>query len=132
MNIGPPINTRNWETQPSFSSDGKTLYFIRGTYSQDRSRIADIYMSTFQADMTWSNPVRLSDTINTNGTEESVFIHPDNQTLYFSSSGHPGMGGLDIFMSRRQENGSWGVPVNLGYPINTADDENSLGCKCRR
>jgi outer membrane protein OmpA-like peptidoglycan-associated protein/Tol biopolymer transport system component len=126
MNIGPPINTRNWETQPSFSSDGKTLYFIRGTYSQDRSRIADIYMSTFQADMTWSNPVRLSDTINTSGTEESVFIHPDNQTLYFSSSGHPGMGGLDIFMSRRQENGSWGVPVNLGYPINTADDENSL------
>lgn len=126
MNIGAPVNSSAWESQPSFSSDGKTLYFVRGSYTRDRSRKFDIYSTTFQLDMTWSNPVKLSDTINTNGVEESVFIHPDNQTLYFSSDGHRGMGGLDIFLSRRQEDGSWGKPVNLGYPINTASDENSL------
>lgn len=126
MNIGAPVNSSAWESQPSFSSDGKTLYFVRGSYTRDRTRKFDIYVTTFQLDMTWSNPVKLSDTINTNGVEESVFIHPDNQTLYFSSDGHRGMGGLDIFLSRRQEDGSWGKPVNLGYPINTASDENSL------
>ncbi len=126
MNIGAPVNSSSWESQPSFSSDGRTLYFVRGSYTRDRSRIFDIYSSTFQVDMTWSNPVKLSDTINTSGVEESVFIHPDNQTLYFSSDGHPGMGGLDIFVSRRLENGSWGIPENLGYPINTHTDENSL------
>lgn len=126
INIGAPINSSAWESQPSFSSDGKTLYFIRGTYTRDRSKLYDIYSSTFQADMTWSNPVKLSDTINSKGIEESVFIHPDNQTLYFSSDGHTGMGGLDIFVSRRLENGSWGTPKNLGYPINTANDDNSL------
>jgi outer membrane protein OmpA-like peptidoglycan-associated protein len=58
--------------------------------------------------------------------EESVFIHPDNMTLYFSSAGHPGMGGLDIYMSKRQPDGEWGKAINLGYPINTFNDENSL------
>ena len=126
INLGAPVNSSAWESQPSFSSDGKTLYFIRGTYTRDRSKLYDIFSSTFQADMTWSNPTPLSDTINSKGIEESVFIHPDNQTLYFSSDGHTGMGGLDIFVSRRQENGRWGAPKNLGYPINTADDDNSL------
>ncbi len=126
INIGPPVNTAQWESQPSFSSDGKTLYFVRGSYTHDRSRVFDIYTSTFQLDMTWSHPKALSDTINTTGVEESVFIHPDNQTLYFSSDGHPGMGGLDIFISRKSEDGTWGTPVNLGYPINTHADENSL------
>ena len=65
-------------------------------------------------------------TINTDETEESVLIHPDGKTLYFSSRGHKGLGGLDIFMSRMDENGNWGTPVNLGYPINTRFDENSL------
>ncbi len=126
INLGAPVNSSAWESQPSFSSDGKTLYLIRGTYTRDRSKLYDIFSSTFQADMTWSNPTPLSDTINSKGIEESVFIHPDNKTLYFSSDGHTGMGGLDIFVSRRQENGRWGAPKNLGYPINTADDDNSL------
>lgn len=126
INIGAPINTSAWESQPSFSSDGKTLYFIRGTYTRERSKLYDIFSSTFQVDMTWSNPIPLSDTINSKGIEESVFIHPDNQTLYFSSDGHTGMGGLDIFVSRRLENGGWGLPKNLGYPINTSGDDNSL------
>lgn len=126
MNLGAPINTGAWESQPSFSSDGRSLYFVRGSYDRNRQMVQDIYMSTFQDDMTWSNPVRLSDTINTSGREESVFIHPDNQTLYFSSDGHPGMGGLDVFLSRRNADGSWGVPENMGYPINTWNDENSF------
>jgi len=69
---------------------------------------------------------KLVPNINTPGREESVFIHPDGQTLYFSSDGHTGMGGLDIFMSQKDENGEWGKPINLGYPINTYNDENSI------
>lgn len=126
FNLGAPINTGAWETQPSFSSDGKTLYFIRGYSTREKGQVQDIYSSTFQADMTWSEPVPLSDSINTDGVEESVFIHPDNQTLYFSSNGHTGMGGLDIFVSRRLPNGRWGIPMNLGYPINTSSNENSM------
>jgi outer membrane protein OmpA-like peptidoglycan-associated protein len=127
FNLGAPVNTGAWETQPSFSSDGRTLYFIRGyTDRNTRRQVQDIYSTTFQADMTWSEPVRLSDTINTPGVEEGVFIHPDNQTLYFASDGHTGLGGLDIFVSRKDANGRWGIPVNLGYPINTNEDENSM------
>lgn len=126
VNAGPQINTKNWETQPSFSSDGKTLYFIRGSVTREGIKNPDIYSATIGPDGKFAEPVRLSDMINTPFKEESVFIHPDNQTLYFSSEGHPGMGGLDIFMSKRQADGSWGTPVNLGYPINTVVDENSL------
>lgn len=120
------INTKNWETQPSFSSDGKTLYFIRGMVARDGIKNPDIYSSTIGPDGKFSEPVKLSDNINTSMGEESVFIHPDNQTLYFSSEGHPGMGGLDIFVSKKQADGTWGKATNLGYPINTFLDENSL------
>lgn len=126
INAGSVINTRNWETQPSFSSDGKTLYFIRGSVTREGIKNPDIYMSVVGTDGKFGEPVRLNDNINTPMQEESVFIHPDNQTLYFSSNGHPGMGGQDIYMSRRQPDGSWGKAVNLGYPINTPKDENSL------
>ena len=125
QNLGSKINSRNWETQPSFSADGKTLYFIRGV-GRAYSRQQDIYTSTLNEQGVWSDPVRLSNTINTPGVEESVFIHPDGKTLYFSSNGHPGMGGLDLFMSQKDEKGIWSTPVNLGYPINTFNDENSL------
>lgn len=126
QNVGPPVNTKNWETQPSFSSDGKTLYFIRGSVTREGIKNPDIYSSTIGDDGKFSEPQRLSDNINTPFKEESVFIHPDNQTLYFSSEGHPGMGGLDIFLSKKQADGTWGKAVNLGYPINTVTDENSL------
>jgi outer membrane protein OmpA-like peptidoglycan-associated protein len=103
-----------------------TLYFIRGYTDENRKKVQDIFMSTYTDENRWSEPIRLSDSINTLGSEESVFIHPDNQTLYFSSDGHPGLGGLDIFMSKRRADGSWGKAINLGYPINTYGDENSL------
>lgn len=126
QNLGPKINSGNWESQPSFSSDGRTLYFVRGTNNKDGTKNQDIYMAQLDEDGAWGTAVKLSDKINTPGREESVFIHPDNQTLYFSSDGHTGMGGLDIFMSKRQPDGEWGEAVNLGYPINTWNDENSV------
>lgn len=125
-NMGTPVNSANWETQPSFSSDGKTLYFIRGFMNK---QTGEKHQDIFKSEITstgWSNPERLPDYINTPGKEESVQIHPDGQTLYFTSDGHIGMGGTDIYMCRMQEDGTWGKPVNLGYPINTHMDENSL------
>ena len=124
-NLGAKINSRNWETQPSFSADGKTLYYIRGM-GRGNSRQQDIWTSELTPQGVWTDPVRLSNVINTDGVEESVFIHPDGNTLYFSSNGHPGMGGLDLFMSQKDDKGNWSKPKNLGYPINTFNDENSL------
>lgn len=125
VNVGAPVNSNAWETQPSFSSDGRTLYFIsnrRGGYGD-----SDIWMATLGDDGKWSTPVNLGEDINTPGKEEAVFIHPDNQTLYFASDGHIGMGGLDLYMCRRDSvTGKWGKPVNLGYPINTFGDESGL------
>ena len=125
-NLNAPINTGSWESQPSFSSDGHTLYFIRRINGPGNIGQSDILVSHVGANFTWSEPVSVSDLINTAEDESSVFIHPDDQTLYFSSNGHPGMGGLDIFMSRKDSSGKWGKPVNLGYPINTINDENSF------
>ncbi len=126
VNLPGAINTGNWETQPSLSADGKTLYFVRKVMTRGGRPDSDIYVSTLKEDGTWDTPVRLPSTINTPYMEESVLIHPDGKTLYFSSQGHPGMGGLDIFVSRMDEHGVWGKPENLGYPINTSADENSL------
>lgn len=126
VNLPGAINTSNWESQPSLSADGKTLYFVRKVMTKNGRPDSDIYTSTLKEDGTWDTPVRLPNTINTPYMEESVLIHPDGKTLYFSSRGHPGMGGLDIFVSRKDEKGEWGKPENLGYPINTSADENSL------
>jgi outer membrane protein OmpA-like peptidoglycan-associated protein/tetratricopeptide (TPR) repeat protein len=125
-NLPGGVNTFNWETQPSLSSDGKTLYFVRGFKDRNGMKQQDIFQSSLLEDGTWSQAQRLPDIINTPFNEESVLIHPDGKTLYFSSDGHPGMGGLDIFMSTQDDEGNWSRPINLGYPINTEYDENSL------
>jgi outer membrane protein OmpA-like peptidoglycan-associated protein/Tol biopolymer transport system component len=126
MNLPGMANTPNWETQPSLSSDGKTLYFIRSIRGQAAMKNSDIYSTTLQEDGTWGPAVKLPNTINTPMEEESVLIHPDGKTLYFASKGHVGMGGSDLFMSRKDAAGNWSTPINLGYPINTSNDENSL------
>ncbi len=129
VNMGKPINSGHWETQPCFSSDGKTLYFVRGLVKHRERRDPknqDIYKTEILPNGTWSVPEKLGDNINTPGREESVQIHPDGQTLYFSSDGHTGMGGQDLYMSRMDATGRWGRAINLGYPINTYKDENSL------
>ena len=119
QNIGAPINSAAWESQPSLSADGQILYF-----TSNRSKNKDIWRSQRQIDGTWSSPTKLN--INTAGHEEGPFIHPDGQTLYFTSTGYPGMGKADLFISRLQADGTWGTPQNLGYPINTKAQEGAL------
>ena len=106
FNLGQGINTSGWESQPSLASDGKTLYFVRGQHG--KSATVNIYSSTLDSRGNWSKAQPIKGKVNTKFRESSVFIHPDNQTLYFTSDGHPGMGGDDIFYSRRLEDGSWG------------------------
>lgn len=125
INLPGYVNSSNWESQPSLSADGKTLYFVRGRKG-DRTNNSDIYVSKLQEDGLWSAAMALPDYINTPSTEESVHIHPDGRTLYFASKGHPGMGGSDLYVTRKDANGKWSMPENLGYPINTKYDENSL------
>lgn len=123
LNLGKPVNSPAWESQPSLSPDGRTLYFASnraGTLGG-----IDLWKSTLQEDGIWSNPVNLGPNINTAWEEQSPFIHPDNQTLYFTSEGWPGMGGKDIFFSRKSA-GKWQKAENIGYPINTLKDESSL------
>lgn len=118
-NLGFPINTRDWESQPSLAADGITLYFISnrpGGYGG-----TDIWRSVRKGDK-WSMPRNLGPDVNTAQDEQFPFIHPDGQTLYFSSYGHPGIGKSDIFFTKLKE-GKWTKPVNLGYPINTSKDE---------
>lgn len=124
VNMGKPINTESWDSQPSISSDGKTIYFASSRPGGKGG--SDIWRTTIEDDGTLSVPVNLGDSINTEGNEMSPFIHPDDQTLYYSSNGFPGMGGMDIFFSRKTGKGNWNRPVNLGYPINTVADEINL------
>ena len=129
VNLGSKINSKHWETQPSFSSDGKTLYFIRGmTYDRQRRNHdnQDIYVTTITEDGQWSKPEKLPPNINSPHREESVQIHPDGKTLYFSSNGHPGMGGMDLYMSRKLDDNTWSDPINLGYPLNTYKNDISI------
>jgi outer membrane protein OmpA-like peptidoglycan-associated protein len=112
------INTGSWESQPCVSADGKELYFV-----SRRNGNADIYCSRRNADRSWGEPQNLGAPINTTGSEMAPFLHPDGKTLYFSSDKHIGMGGFDLFVSRRGEDGQWQTPVNLGFPINTDGDE---------
>lgn len=123
-NLGDSINTRNWESQPSLSPDGNTLFFVRGSNMQDKN--TDLFYSERDENGKWSRAKKLPETINTPYREMSPFIHFDNSTLYFASQGHPGMGDADLFVSRKDENGEWGKPENLGYPINTPFEEFGL------
>jgi len=110
-----------WESQPSISADGKTLYFVSDR--QGGFGGYDIYRSIKNEKGEWGTPINMGPTINSKGNEKAPFIHPDGRTLYFSSDGWIGLGGYDIFYSRMNDNGSWSKPKNLGYPINSPDDE---------
>ena len=131
-NINMPGDS--WESMPTISSNGKTLYFVsnrkEGSYGG-----YDIYKSLKDDQGMWQAPINLGSSINTPGNEKTPFIHTDSQTLYFSSSnyqdrsagevfrGHMGIGGYDIFYSRLDSNNKWIKPINIGFPINTKNDD---------
>lgn len=118
------INSRDWESQPTISADGKTIIFSKGPSGGRGNN--DLYSTTRQPGGKWTKPEKLNGPVNTNGKEGTPFLHPDGVTLYFASDSLPGMGGVDLFFTRRQPDGSWSTPQNLGYPINTKADEATL------
>ena len=124
QNLGNAINTEFWESTPSLSPDKKDLYFSSNRPGGFGG--SDLYVSHQLANGKWSMPENLGSNINTNADESCPFIHADNQTLYFTSNGWPGYGGTDLFMSKKTINYSWSTPKNLGYPVNTIDNEGSL------
>ena len=124
--IGNHINGRyTWEGQPSISADRKTLYFASAR-GEDNYGGMDLYKTELQEDGSWVPAINLGPAINTSGNEKSPFMHSDSYTLYFSSDGHPGVGGQDVFFTRMNEFGKFDPPVNLGVPINTKDDEHGF------
>ncbi len=128
-NLGAPVNTPFWERQPHFSADGKTLYFISNRSDGVGSK--DIWKATVagindEGVPYFGNLENLGEPINTEKDENSPFLHHDGHTLFFSSNGHMGMGGQDIFRSRKNSDNEWSEPQNLGWPINTEKDEIGL------
>jgi outer membrane protein OmpA-like peptidoglycan-associated protein len=123
-NLMSPVNTSHWESQPSISADGKTLFFSSNRPGGFGGK--DIWYSVLNDRNQWSNPVNMGSRINTDGDEMSPFIHFDGKTLYFSSDGRLGLGGFDIYMTRMINDSTWSEPQNLGYPINTYNDETGL------
>ena len=116
------INSPNVENSACFSTDANTIYFIRGRTQDPITSNGEIYFSTKNKGK-WTNPKKLPPTINTKYDEDGVFMHPDGKTLYYSSRGIGTMGGFDIFRTRLNNDGTWETPVNMGYPINTPDDD---------
>ena len=129
QNAGEPVNSPSWESQPSISANGETLYFV-SSRSGGKGGM-DIWKCNLKGFSTWGTPiwgtpVNLGDSINTPGNEMSPFIHSDGKTLYFASDYWPGMGGFDIFYSRQKNDSVWSKPQNIGYPINSFKDEQGL------
>lgn len=115
-----PINSKNQETSACYSFDGSTIYFVSNREGGKGGK--DIYKATKDAKGLWGNAENLGVVVNTKEDEDAVFLHPDGKTLYFSSKGHNSMGGYDVFKTT-YEKGKWSSPQNLGFPVNTSDDD---------
>lgn len=124
QNLPGVINSEFWESSPCLSPDKRDLYFSSNRTGGFGGK--DIWVSHQNANGRWTEPVNLGPVINTSSDEGCPFIHADNQTLYFNSNGHAGYGATDLFLSRKKDDFNWSTPQNLGYPINTIDDEGSL------
>lgn len=123
VNLGPNVNSSEWESQPSLSADGRTLYFVsdrRGGFGR-----RDIWFSTQDEAGLWTKAQNLGAPVNTQYEEYSPFIHVNGRTLYFASNGLVGFGGFDIYFSERTDKG-WTLPENVGSPINDHEDQFSL------
>jgi len=115
------INTKFWESHASVTADGKTLYFASNRSGGEGEM--DIYKSEKQDNGQWGPAINLGPVINTKLNDDCPFISPDGKTLFFSSQGHYNMGGYDLFKSTLNAKGEWETPKNLGYPVNTTDDD---------
>ncbi len=124
FNLGPDINSPGWDSQPSMSADGRTLFFVSNRLGGKGK--SDIWYSVLDSNGFFGKPKNLSPKVNTKGNEFTPFIHPDNQTLYFASDGHLGLGESDLFISRKINDSTWSEPENLGYPINTPGSDLKL------
>lgn len=121
VKLNDNINTKYWESHATISHDNKKLYFTsnrKGSFGG-----LDIYVSKRDSSGDWGPATNLGPVINTPYNEESPFLSEDDKTLFFSSRGHFNMGGYDIFYSTLLDNGEWSVPLNVGYPLNTTDDD---------
>lgn len=121
VKLNENINTKYWESHACISADGTKLYFTsnrKGTYGG-----LDIYVSEKDSLGDWGTAVNLGPSINTPFNEETPFLESTGKILFFSSRGHFNMGGHDIFYSTKQEDNRWSTPVNMGYPLNTTDDD---------
>ena len=123
-NLGPMVNTDFWESSPSLSPDKRDIYFSSNQPGGYGGK--DIWVTHRNANGKWGRPENLGDKINTSSDESCSFIYSDNQTLFFNSNGHQGYGQTDLFFSKKLNDSTWSEPENLGYPINTIDDEGSL------
>lgn len=121
VKLNDNINTKHWEPSAFISADGTKLYFTSDKPGGYGGR--DLYVSKREFGGDWEKAVNMGAGINTEYDEDAPFIHPDGVTLYFSSNGHNTMGGFDIFSSFLLNGGTWSAPVNVGYPINTTDDD---------
>jgi outer membrane protein OmpA-like peptidoglycan-associated protein/tetratricopeptide (TPR) repeat protein len=128
-NAGNVVNSSSWDAQPTISSDNRFLYFSSnragGKGKKDIWR-AEIVAINENGNIRWNKPQNAGSIINTAGDEISPFIHPNNRNFYFASDLHPGLGGMDLFFSEIQTDGSLSQPKNLGFPINTHKDEQGL------
>jgi outer membrane protein OmpA-like peptidoglycan-associated protein len=122
--LGPAFNTSHWDAQPTLSADGNTLIF--SSTRPDGQGDSDLWWSRRSGDGNWGKVTPLPGKVNTAGKEQTPFLHADGVSLYFSSTGHPGMGDFDLFMSRYDPDSGFLTPVNLGYPINTEGHEGAL------
>jgi outer membrane protein OmpA-like peptidoglycan-associated protein/Tol biopolymer transport system component len=125
LNMGHVVNSAAWDSQPTLSADGRTMIFS----SKRKGSLggSDLWITQKNERNGWTVPINLGNVINTTGDDESPFLHPDGQTLYFRSNGRPGMGDFDIYYARFNDfNGTWETPTNIGYPINTEGAEGGL------
>lgn len=123
-NLGPAINSSEWESQPSLSADGRTLYFVSDRRGGAGRR--DIWVSSLNENGTWSRAKNVGKPVNTPYDEISPFIHVNSRVLYFASNGLVGFGGYDIFYCERDTTSGWGEPMNMGSPVNNHEDQFSL------
>ena len=115
------FNSSSMENHVTISSNEKTLYFV-----SDRAGGlggTDIWSCIKLPNGEWSKPLNVGPPVNSPYNEQSPFIHPDGKTLYFSSDGEKSMGGYDIFFSKKLEENSWSNPINMGFPLNTVDND---------